>query len=113
MVVATPTERVLRVVVGLKKGAKVTKFAISSRKASVTRGHARGKCRRGDKRFYKHDDKAAAATKDTKRTTSPALKKGKESNAAPCLIDPHPKFARIAKKQPRATSSSEGSKVSA
>ena len=25
--------------------------------------HAQGKCRRGDKCFYKHDDKAAAATK--------------------------------------------------
>ena len=93
--------------------SKGEKFAISSRKASVTRGHAQGKCRRGDKCFYKHDDKAAAATKDTKRTTSPApKKKGKESNAAPCLIDPHPKFACIAKKQPRVTSSSEGSSVS-
>ena len=75
--------------------------------------HAQGKCRRGGKCFYKHDDKAAAATKDTKRTSSPApKKKGKESNAAPCLIDPHPKFACIAKKQPRVTSSSVGSSVS-
>ena len=74
--------------------------------------HAKGKCRRGDKCFYKHDDKAAAATKDTRRTNSPAPKKGKEPNAAPCLIDPHPKFACIAEKQPRVTSSSEGSSVS-
>ena len=28
--------------------------------------HAQGKCRRGDKCFYKHDDKAAAAMKDQK-----------------------------------------------
>jgi len=35
--------------------------------------HAQGKCRRGDKCFYKHDDKAAA-TKDTKRTNSLAPK---------------------------------------
>ena len=49
--------------------------------------HAQGKCRRGAKCFYKREDKAAAATKDTKRTNSPApKKKGKESNAAPCLI---------------------------
>jgi hypothetical protein len=49
----------------------------------------------------------------TKLLPPPApQKKGKESNAAPCLIDPHPKFARIAKKQPRVTSSSEGPSVS-
>jgi len=55
--------------------------------------HARGKCRRGDECFYKHDDKAAAATKDTKRTNSPApKKKGKDSNAAPCLMGPNPKL---------------------
>ena len=67
--------------------------------------HAQGKCKRGDKCFYKHDDKAAAATKDTKRTNSPAPeKKG--------LIDSHPKFACVAKKQPRVTSSSEESSVS-
>jgi hypothetical protein len=36
--------------------------------------HAQGKCRRGDKCFYKHDDKAAAATKDTKTTNSLAPK---------------------------------------
>ena len=55
--------------------------------------------------MYKHDDKAAAATKDTKRTNSPAPeKKG--------LIDSHPKFACVAKKQPRVTSSSEESSVS-
>ena len=80
--------------------------------------HAKGKCRRGDKCFYKQDDKAAATTKDTKRTNSPAPKtKGKESNAARCLIGPNligpnPKFACIAKKQPRVTSSSDGSSVS-
>ena len=75
--------------------------------------HAQGKCRRGDKCFYKHDDKAAAATKDAKRTNSPDPKKnGKDSNAAPCLIGPNPKFACIAKKQPRVTSSSPGSNVS-
>ena len=75
--------------------------------------HAQGKRRRGDKCFYKHYDKAAAATKDAKRTNYPApKKKGKESNAAPCLIDPHPKFACIAKKQPRVTSRSDGSSVS-
>ena len=54
----------------------------------------------------------AEATKDTRRTNSPAPKKGKEPNAAPCFIDPHPKFACIAEKQPRVTSSSEGSSVS-
>ena len=75
--------------------------------------HAQGKCRRGDKCFYKHDDKAAAATKDAKRTNSPdPKKKGKDSNAAPCLIGPNPKFACIAKKQPRVTPSSPGSNVS-
>ena len=72
--------------------------------------HAQGKCRRGDKCFYKHDDKAAAATKDTKRANSPApKKKAKESNAAPCLIQ---KFACIARKQPKATSCSDESSVS-
>ena len=49
----------------------------------------------------------------TKLLPPPApQKKGQESNAAPCLMDPHPKFARIAKKQPRVTSSSEGPSVS-
>ena len=58
--------------------------------------HAQGKCRRGDKCFYKHDDKAAAATKDTKRDNSPApKKKSKDSTAAPCLIQ---KFACIVQK---------------
>ena len=72
--------------------------------------HAQGKCRRGDKCFYKHDDKAAAATKDTKRANSPApKKKAKESNAAPCLIQ---KFACIARKQPKVTSCSDESCVS-
>ena len=72
--------------------------------------HAQGKCRRGDKCFYKHEDQAAAATKDTKRTNSPApKKKGKESNAAPCLIE---KFACVARKQPRVTSCSDESSVS-
>ena len=70
----------------------------------------RVKCRRGDTCFYKHDDKAAAATKDTKRANSPApKKKAKESNAAPCLIQ---KFACIARKQPKATSCSDESSVS-
>ena len=56
--------------------------------------HAQGKCRRGDKCSYKHDDKAAAATKDTKRTNLPApKKKGKEPNAAPCLVDRQSKLA--------------------
>ena len=46
--------------------------------------HAQGKCRRGDKCFYKHDDKAAAATKDTKRANSPApKKKSKDSTCRP------------------------------
>ena len=72
--------------------------------------HAQGKCRRGDKCFYKHDDKAAAATKDTKRANSPApKKKSKDSTAAPCLIQ---KFACIVRKQPKATSCSDESNVS-
>ena len=72
--------------------------------------HAQGKCRRGDTCFYKHDDKAAAATKDTKRANSPApKKKSKESSAAPCLFQ---KFACIARKQPKATSSSDQHGVS-
>ena len=71
--------------------------------------HAQGKCRRGDKCFYKHD-KAAAATKDTKRANSPApKKKSKDSTAAPCLIQ---KFACIVRKQPKATSCSDESSVS-
>ena len=45
--------------------------------------------------------------------TPPApKKKGKVSNAAPCLIGPNPKYACIAKKQPRVTSSSDVSSVS-
>ena len=71
--------------------------------------YAQGKCNRGDKCYYKHEDKAAAATKDSpKRTNSPAPKKdkkGKDSNAAPCLIDRCQKFACIAKTKPKATSS--------
>ena len=70
--------------------------------------HAQGKCRRGDTCFYKHDDKAAAATKDTKRAIPAPKKKAKESNAAPCLIQ---KFACIARKQPKATSCSDESSV--
>ena len=58
--------------------------------------HAQGKCRRGDKCFYKHDDKAAAATEDTKRANSPApKKKAKESNAAPCLMSPVSAMKRL------------------
>ena len=72
--------------------------------------HAQGKCNRGDKCYYKHEDKAAAATKDApKRTNSPSPKKdkkGKESNAAPCLVERCQKFACIAMTQPKATSSS-------
>ena len=67
--------------------------------------HAQGKCRRGDKCSYKHDDKAAAATKDTKRTNLPApKKKGKEPNAAPCLVDRQSKLAlqRNSRGKPRA-----------
>ena len=82
-------------------------------KSSQGRGwpkHVQGKCNRGDKCYYKHDDKAAAATKDApKRTNSPAPKKdkkGKEPNAAPCLIDRCQKFACIAKTQLKATSRS-------
>ena len=75
--------------------------------------HVQGKCRRGDKCFYKYQDQAAAATKDTKRTkrtNSPApKKKGKESNAAPCLIE---KFACVTRKQPRVTSCSDEPSVS-
>ena len=72
--------------------------------------HAQGKCRRGGRCFYKHDDKAAAATKDTKRANSPApKKKGKEYSAAPYLIE---KFACIARKQPKATSCSNEPGVS-
>ena len=71
--------------------------------------YAQGSCSRGDKCYYKHEDKAAAATKDSpKRTNSPAPKKdkkGKDSNAAPCLIDRCQKFACIAKTKPKATSS--------
>ena len=71
---------------------------------------AQGKCRRGDKCFYKHEDKAAAAAKDPKRANSPApKKKNKDSTAAPCLIE---KFACIARKQPKATSCSDESSVS-
>ena len=70
---------------------------------------AQDKCNRGDICYYKHEDKAAAATKDSpKRTNSPAPmkdKKGKESNAAPCLIHRCQKFACIAKTKPKATSS--------
>ena len=70
----------------------------------------REKCRRGDKCFYKHDDKAAAATKDTKRANSPSpKKKSKDSTAAPCLIQ---KLPALSRKQPKATSCSDESNVS-
>ena len=71
--------------------------------------YAQGKCNRGDKCYYKHEDKAAAPTMDSpKRTNSPAPKKdkkGKDSNAAPCLIARCQKYACIAKTKPKATSS--------
>ena len=71
---------------------------------------AQGKCNRGDKCFYKHEEKGAAATKDTKRTNSPApnkKKKEKDSNAAPCIVASthecmYQKFACIAKRTSRA-----------
>ena len=50
--------------------------------------HAKGNCRRGDKCYYSHAEKpAAAAPKDHKRTNSPAPKKKAEAKAkaAPCL----------------------------
>ena len=60
--------------------------------------------------FISIDDKAAAATKDTKRANSPApKKKSKDSTAAPCLIQ---KFACIVRKQPKATSCSDESSIS-
>ena len=50
--------------------------------------------------------KLAAATKDTKRTSSPApKKKGKDSNAAPRLIGPNPSLRALRRNirgQPRA-----------
>ena len=85
----------------------------SSQKKKWLRPHAfyyaQGKCNRGEKCYYKHGDKAAAATKESqKRTNLPARKKdkkGKDSNAAPCLIDRCQKFACMAKTKPNATSS--------
>ena len=78
-----------------------------------------GKGNRGDKCFYKHEEKGAAATKHTKRTNSPAPKKKKEkdSNVAPCLVaSTHDctlqKFACIAKHQPRAISRLSSDEVS-
>ena len=81
---------------------------------------AQGKCNRGDKCYYKHEEKGAAATKDTKRTNSPApnkKKKEKDANAAPCLIASQhecmfQKFACIARKSQRAISSRDSGEVS-
>ena len=60
-----------------------------------------GKCRRGDKCFYKHEI-AAAPTKDPKRTNSPAPKKKASAKAAPCITQ---RYACIAKGKglPKAT----------
>ena len=60
-----------------------------------------GKCRRGDKCFYKHEV-AAAPTKDPKRTNSPAPKKKASAKAAPCITQ---RYACIAKGKglPKAT----------
>ena len=60
-----------------------------------------GKCRRGDKRFYKHEN-AAAPTKDPKRTNSPAPKRKASAKAAPCITQ---RYACIAKGKglPKAT----------
>ena len=60
-----------------------------------------GKCRRGDKCFYKHEN-AAAPTKDPKRTNRPAPKKKASANAAPCITK---RYACIAKGKglPKAT----------
>ena len=52
-----------------------------------------GKCRRGDKCFYKHEV-AAAPAKDPKRTNSPAPKKKASAKAAPCIVQ---RYACIAK----------------
>ena len=60
-----------------------------------------GKCRRGDKCFYKHEV-AAAPAKDPKRTNSPAPKKKASAKAAPCIVQ---RYACIAKGKglPKAT----------
>ena len=60
-----------------------------------------GKCRRGDKCFYKHEI-AAAPTKDPKRTNSPAPKKKASAKAAPCITQ---RYACIVKGEvlPKAT----------
>ena len=60
-----------------------------------------GKCRRGDKCFYKHEN-AAAPAKDPKRTNSPAPKKKASAKAAPCIAQ---RYACIAKGKglPKAT----------
>ena len=77
-----------------KKGDKKKKLSREDMAKIPCIYHAQGKRIRGDKCYYKHEDKAAAATKDTKRINSPAPnKKGKESNAAPFIealhIDPY------------------------
>ena len=60
-----------------------------------------GKCRRGDKCFYKHEV-AAAPTKDPKRTNSPAPKKKASAKAAPCITQRHACIAK-GKGLPKAT----------
>ena len=62
--------------------------------------HAQGTCNRGDKCYYQHDDKQLLQTKmPRKGLTLPLqrrIKNGKESNAAPCLVERCQKFACIA-----------------
>ena len=67
MVVAIPTERIFfRVVVGLKKGAKVTKF--------VCYKFQKGQCDKGKKCQFKHvkDDKSRTQSPERNRTRSPS-----------------------------------------
>ena len=103
---------------GGKKDDKRKKLSREEMAKTPCTYFAQGKCNRGDKCFYKHEEKGAAATKDTKRTNSPApKKKAKDSNATPCIkTSTHEcmlqKFACIAKKAPRAISSSKSSEVS-
>ena len=75
--------------------------------------HVQGKCRRGDKCFYKHDDKASSRHEGYKKDKLPSSKEEGEGLECRTTSDrSQSKFACIAKKQSRATSSPEGSSVS-
>ena len=58
--------------------------------------HAQGTCNRGDKCYYQHDDKAAAANKDApNRINSPAPEEDQKGEGVKCRTMPGRKMPKV------------------